>query len=309
MMNIVGLDSLVFGVDDVAKCCQYMTDYGLIPYNVDKNGGEFKGQDGSSVVIKARDDASLPKPLPTDSMLRKTVYGVADTDTLQLIKQEMSKDREVTLLDDGSLEVTDPNGFVLGFQLTVRQPLTLPAEKVNAPGDAQRAVNCVGAVVEPNIIPRSLSHVVYFVPDRARTETFYERLGFITVDRFSNLGPFMRPAGTLEHHTLFFIETPPHMLGVEHFTFHVGGPTELMQIGRQFVQKGYESFWGPGRHIFGSNWFWYFNSPLGAHVEYDADMDLHDDSWTPRACDAAEDTSQLFNFTLVDNWQPGGGPH
>ena len=39
------------------------------------------------------------------------------------------------------------------------------------------------------------------------------------------------------------------------------------------MRAGYQSFWGPGRHKFGSNWFWYFNSPLGCHVEYDADMD------------------------------------
>ena len=55
-----------------------------------------------------------------------------------------------------------------------------------------------------------------------------------------------------------------------------------MLAGSRFVKAGYQSFWGPGRHKFGSNWFWYFNSPLGCHVEYDADMDLHDDEWTPR---------------------------
>jgi len=308
-MKIVGLDSLVFGVDDVASCCQYLSDYGLIEHKVSEAGGEFKGLDGTSIVVKARNDHSLPAPLPTNSMIRKTVYGVADSVTLEQIKSEMAKDREVTVLADGSLELVDPNGFVLGFQLTIRQPVALPAEKVNAPGDCQRPVNSIAALNDIKIIPRSLSHVVYFVPDQAETEAFYQRLGFVTVDRFSNLGPFMRPAGTLEHHTLFFIETPPSMLGVEHFTFHMAGPTEVLQAGRRFVEKGYESFWGPGRHIFGSNWFWYFNSPFGAHVEYDADMDLHDDSWQPRACDASADASQIFNFTLVDKWMPGGGPH
>ncbi len=308
-MNIVGLDSLVFGVDDVAQCCQYLTDYGLIPHNVSEAGGEFKGLDGTSVVIKARDDSSLPAPLPTASMIRKTVYGVGDRDTLVAIKAELTPDFEVIELADGSLEVTDPNGFVLGFQLTVREPVNLPAEKINAPGDNGRGVNVLGGIIDPKIVPRSLSHVVYFVPDKARTEAFYARIGFSVVDRFTNLGPFMRPAGTHDHHTLFFIETPEHMLGVEHFTFHLGGPTELMQAGKAFVDKGYESFWGPGRHIFGSNWFWYFNSPMGVHVEYDADMDLHDDAWQPRACDASADASQLFNFTLVPKWMPGGDPH
>jgi catechol 2,3-dioxygenase-like lactoylglutathione lyase family enzyme len=131
--------------------------------------------------------------------------------------------------------------------------------------------------------PRSLSHVVYFVPDAAKAEAFYvKRLGFICTDRFIGVGPFLRPAGTPDHHTLFMIQTPPQMKGCEHFTFHMGGPTEVMLAGSRFVAKGYESFWGPGRHKFGSNWFWYFNSPLGCHVEYDADMDLHDGDWTAR---------------------------
>ena len=88
----------------------------------------------------------------------------------------------------------------------------------------------------------------------------------------------------------------------------MGGPTELMQAGKRFSEKGYETFWGPGRHIFGSNWFWYFNSPFGCHVEYDADMDLHDDDWTAREAEIGEDTTQIFLFTLRENWVPSGGP-
>ena len=140
-------------------------------------------------------------------------------------------------------------------------------------------------------------------------ESFYaERLGFVTTDRFTGVGPFMRPAGTQEHHTLFCIQTPPFMQGCEHFTFHVGGPTELMQAGKRFSDKGYETFWGPGRHIFGSNWFWYFNSPVGCHVEYDADMDLHDDDWVAREANMGADASQIFRFTLGENWAPSGPP-
>jgi hypothetical protein len=118
----------------------------------------------------------------------------------------------------------------------------------------------------------------------------------------------MRPAGTQDHHTLFMIQTPPFMKGVEHFTFHMGSGTEVLLAGTRFEAKGYTTFWGPGRHLLGSNWFWYFNSPLGCHVEYDADMDLHDDSWVAREAPANADTSQLFLFTRRDKWFPSGGP-
>jgi catechol 2,3-dioxygenase-like lactoylglutathione lyase family enzyme len=305
-MNIIGPDAVIFGVDDVDACNQYVTDYGLEA----KGNGRFEALDGTAVIVLPKDDPTLPAALESGSALRKTVYGVADQQTLDAIAAELGKDREVKQLEDGSLEAKDDLGFVLGFQLTVRKPLSLASEIVNAPGSpAQRPVNAIGVHKEANPKPRSLSHVVYFVPDFAKAEAFYaDRLGFVTTDRFSNVGPFMRPAGTDDHHTLFFIQTPPHMQGLEHFTFHMAGPTEVMQAGTNMVNKGYQSFWGPGRHLFGSNWFWYFKSPFGCNMEYDADMDLHDNNWTARELPPGADNSQAFLFEYKEKWAPMGGP-
>jgi catechol 2,3-dioxygenase-like lactoylglutathione lyase family enzyme len=308
-MRIIGPDALVFGVDDVAACTQYLFDYGLTPVGADPRGGRFEALDGTAIVISRKDDPTLPRAFETANMLRETVYGVADAATLKAIEVELAKDREVRRTSDGALHVVDDMGFALAFQVTARRPLDLPAEKVNAPGaEPQRPVNELGVHPGVDPKPRTLSHVVYYVPDAAKAERFYERLGFITTDRFTNVGPFMRPAGTLDHHTLFMIQTPPFMKGCEHFTFHVGGPTEMMLAGARFSAKGYQTFWGPGRHLFGSNWFWYFNSPLGCHVEYDADMDRHDDTWIPREAPMGADSSQLFLFSLRDKWAPSGPP-
>lgn len=309
-MNIIGPDALVFGVDDVAACSQYLTDYGLTPVGASAAGGRFEALDGTAIVIAHQDDATLPPPLPTRTMLRKTVYGVADRATLDAIAAELGKDRDVRRLPDGAIDTTDDMGFALGFQVTVRRAIALPAETINAPGaPAQRGANVVAVDEQAVCRPRTLSHVVYFVPDAVKAEAFYvERLGFRCTDRLGGAGPFLQPAGTLDHHTLFLIQTPPFMQGVEHFTFHLGGPTELMQAGTRFVDKGYQSFWGPGRHKFGSNWFWYFNSPLGCHVEYDADMDLHDAAWLPRSVPMSADASQLFLFQSREKWAPSGPP-
>ena len=261
------------------------------------------------MLIRHRDHAGLPAPMGTASTLRETVYGVADESTLQAIEHELRKDREVHRTDDGVLHAIDDMGFALGFRITQRRALALPGEISNAPGSTTlREVNSLGASNEMAALPRSLSHVVYFVPDADKAEAFYTRLGFVCTDRFIGTGPFLRPAGTLDHHTLFFINTPPFMKGIEHFTFHMAGPTEVMLAGTRFVEKGYQSFWGPGRHQLGSNWFWYFNSPLGCHVEYDADMDLHDDSWAPRVEPSSADTSQYFLFEHREKWMPGGKP-
>jgi catechol 2,3-dioxygenase-like lactoylglutathione lyase family enzyme len=300
-MKVIGPDALVFGVDDVPACARYLMDYGLTAMG----GGRFEALDGTAVVIKPQSDPSLPPPMGTASMLRETVYGVADTATLDAIEAELRRDREVTR-SQGVVRAFDDLGFALAFQVTVRKPLDLPAELVNVPGATGRAANALGMDDDMAALPRTLSHVVYFVPDVAKAESFYARLGFVVTDRMGG-GPFLRPAGTPEHHTLFLIPTPPFMKGIEHFTFHMSGPTEVMVAGTRFVQKGYESFWGPGRHKLGSNWFWYFNSPLGCHVEYDADMDLHDADWIPRDLPFGAEPAQYFLFRYTEKWSPGPG--
>ena len=308
-MNVIGLEELVFGVDDQAACTQYLVDYGLNQVSSNGRVSRFEALDGTAVIVRDSLDPGLPAGEGKAPALREMVYGVADAETLESIAAEVRKDREVRRGKDGSVSCHDNSGFAVRFQLTCRRPFSAPADLTNAPGSApQRPVNTPGISPDMQSLPRTLSHVVLFVPDAASAEEFYQRLGFQTTDRFTNAGPFLRPAGTLDHHTLFLIQAPPFMKGCEHFTFHLGSGTEVLLAGARFEAKGYKTFWGPGRHLFGSNWFWYFNSPLGCHVEYDADMDLHDDTWVARSAPAAADTSQLFLFTRRDKWFPGGKP-
>lgn len=45
----------------------------------------FSALDGTGVLLRERDDPSLPAALPSGSQLRETVYGVADSTTLEVI--------------------------------------------------------------------------------------------------------------------------------------------------------------------------------------------------------------------------------
>jgi catechol 2,3-dioxygenase-like lactoylglutathione lyase family enzyme len=302
-MQIIGPDEIIFGVDDITACTAFITDYGLKPMG----DGFFEALDGTGIRIKAKDDPSLPPALPTATMLRKTVYGVTDQAALDEVKAELAKDRDIKEMEDGSFETVDNSGFVLGFRVTTRREIDLPAELVNSPGAApQRLEDKIGANEDADALPRTMSHVVYFVPNLREAESFYvDRLKFLVTDRFDDAGPFLRPRACRDHHTLFLIQTPDYMQGLEHVAFHMQGPTELMLAGTRMVNKGYESFWGPGRHKFGSNWFWYFNSPFGAHIEYDADMDLHSDDWEPRVSQSGPTNSQIFLFKSTPKWAPG----
>ncbi|MDQ1120473.1 MULTISPECIES: VOC family protein [Pseudoxanthomonas] len=309
-MHIIGPDYLIFGVDDLAACSEYLLAFGLNPVDVTDKGGLFEALDGTGVIIRHHADPSLPPPLPSSSMLRQQVYGVRDGEVLDAIEAELSKDRRVTRLADGAIEAKDDQGFELKFQVTRRRALVMPAERINAPGaPVQRGPNELGVWEQMPAAPRTLSHVVLFVPDIEVAANFYcSRLGFVVTDVLSGAGPFLQPRGNDDHHTLFFIRTPEYMKGCEHLAFHMGGPTELMVAGTRFVKKGYQSFWGPGRHKFGSNWFWYFNSPFGCHFEYDADMDKHDGEWLARETPMNAESSQIVLFEMREKWAPGGPP-
>ena len=309
-MNIIGPDELIFGVDNMDACKTFLADYGLTATQDGPEGGSYEALDGTAITLRHRDDASLPPPLRTNNMLRQTIWGVTDQAALDVIEAELRKDREVTRRNDGTLETRDDCNFEIAFRITTRRKLDLPAEMINSPGATPgRAPNVIGANEDAPAKPRTLSHIVYFTPDMEKMARFYiDRLNFVITDKFSNTGPFLRPQANDDHHVLFMIQTPEYMQGLEHLAFHMQGPTELMLAGSRMVKKGYESFWGPGRHKFGSNWFWYFNSPLGTHVEYDADMDKHDGDWIQRETEMTKDASQMFLFENVEKWAPGGPP-
>ncbi len=173
-MNIIGPDALAFGVDDVGACRDYLTAFGLKPIDVDGGGGFFEALDGTGVFVRRRDDPRLPAPMETAAMLRQTIYGVADQATVNAIGDELAKDRQVERRDDGSVEAKDDHGFALKFQVTKRRVLKMEGEKVNAPGSApQRGPNRIGVWEEMPAKPRTLSHVVCFVPDIPSAEAFY----------------------------------------------------------------------------------------------------------------------------------------
>src|SRR4051812_18112778 len=126
-MNIIGPDTLVFGVDDVDACSQFLTDYGLTPVGVDSNGGRFEAMDGTGLLIRDADDPTLPRALLTGNLFRETIYGVADAAALDAIGAELSRDREVKAAADGSLHAVDDVGFAIGFEVTRRHPFVAPA--------------------------------------------------------------------------------------------------------------------------------------------------------------------------------------
>jgi catechol 2,3-dioxygenase-like lactoylglutathione lyase family enzyme len=297
-LDIIGLNAAVLGVEDLDASRKFVGDFGLSVVDTGSDGLNAEALDGTHLVIRDARDAGLPPSVAAPPNLRETIWAVKDKGVIEAIGAELSKDRQVKLGADGLLRTYDDSGYPIAFQLSCRRQYAAEPILINVPGfPPQRAINQVACDPKATIKPRSFSHIVYFVPDLEKAERFYvERLGFAVTDRFTGCGSFLRPAGTAEHHTLFLMKVPHATIGLNHIAFHVGSGHEVMMAGMQFERKGWKPFWGPGRHIFGSNYFWYFNSPFGGAMEFDADMDMHDDSWIPRETQMGETTSAIWQF-------------
>jgi catechol 2,3-dioxygenase-like lactoylglutathione lyase family enzyme len=280
-MKIIGVDSVTLALHDVEEGQRYLRNFGLKEIDSTPKGSFFSAQDGTGLTVRHWDDPSLPAPVAAPPNMRETIWGVQDEATLAKIAAELSRDRAV-VHGEGTVRSHDEDGYPIAFQVTQRRPLAPQPSLVNVPGmTPMRPPNSVADFDSP-VIPMTLGHHVFYTLDMERAQRFYARLGFKVTDRFTGTGIFLRSGGCTEHHNLYLIQRPDTPLGLNHIAFHVRDHLQLMIAGQQFVKKGGVSAWGPGRHIFGSNHFWYFKSPFGGNLEYDADIDVVDDQWVAR---------------------------
>ncbi|KAI9711543.1 MAG: hypothetical protein M1820_002107 [Bogoriella megaspora] len=97
-----------------------------------------------------------------------------------------------------------------------------------------------------------------------------------------------RGSEPVDHHSFFMTSNPT--AHVHHCSFEIHD-VDTQYLGHAWLaQKGYESVWGVGRHILGSQIFDYWWDPNGFMVEHYADGDLVTDS-TPIGYGPAGDES------------------
>jgi catechol 2,3-dioxygenase-like lactoylglutathione lyase family enzyme len=283
-MDIVGLDTLYFESDRADACAACLSDFGLEEGGAAGGWRRFAAGNGSGIALRA---ASQDGAAPAG--LCEVVYGVRDAATLEAIAAELARDRAVRR-DHGVVHAVDDAGFAIGFRVTPR------ARRARTRARGQR--------------PESLSSVLLFVPDLAAAERFYvERLGFEVTDRITGAASFLSPDGGQDHHALCLMQAPGGQAGLDQFTFHLASGADVMRAGRSFERHGYRTSWGPGRHLLGSNWFWYFDSPFGCKIAYDADMAPRAECWEVRETAMTPDRPQFPLFSAPDHWAPRAPLH
>ncbi len=173
----------------------------------------------------------------------------------------------------GGLWLRSPDGVVIHLvvadkvspnQKTPRStPRGLPRKDASAPMRSQSS----------QVRPRWLSHVLLFSPDVSRMIEFGQSmLGLRLSDRSGGLVAFMHTPHGSDHHLLAFVQSSA--AGLHHTSWDVGSLDEVGEGSEQLRAAGYPDGWGVGRHVLGSNYFYYARDPWGSFAEYSFDIDF-----------------------------------
>jgi catechol 2,3-dioxygenase-like lactoylglutathione lyase family enzyme len=146
--------------------------------------------------------------------------------------------------------------------------------------------------------PRRLSHVLRFTPDVPRMIRFCaEILGLRLTDRSGDMIAFLHGVHGSDHHLMAFAKGDAP--GLHHSSWDVGSVDEVGCGAEQMRAHGYADGWGVGRHVLGSNYFYYVRDPWKSWAEYSFGIDFvpADVDW-PAADHLAEDSIYVWGPPL-----------
>jgi catechol 2,3-dioxygenase-like lactoylglutathione lyase family enzyme len=166
----------------------------------------------------------------------------------------------------------DPEGVLLHILVA---PKVSPESKVVArPKDVPPGTAAAPARSKAGrVCPRRLSHVLLFTSDVARSHRFHaEALGLRLSDHSGEGIAFMHGAHSSDHHMLAFAKSDGP--GLHHSSWDVATLDDVGLGMQQMLDRGHAYGWGVGRHVVGSNYFYYVRDPWGSFAEYSYDIDF-----------------------------------
>jgi catechol 2,3-dioxygenase-like lactoylglutathione lyase family enzyme len=277
-VSIRGIESLVYGVDDLETCARFYDDFGLTAERRDAAGVDYRLPEGSTVKLRLNDDPALPARYSRAPGVREVIWGVDGKASLERLEASLGTDRDV-VLSEGTLRTVDDQGIPIGFRVFERRPIEPKALLENSPGQVVRWNQHRAWYRRAQ--PKIIHHAVFGIPDVDKAVAFYTgRLGFRITDVSRGLGVFMRCDGRNDHHNLFFLRGDAPIW--HHVSFGVDSIDEVMTGADHMQRRGWTSDLGIGRHRISSTLFYYVKNPAGGQSEYSADTDYLTDEWKPR---------------------------
>jgi catechol 2,3-dioxygenase-like lactoylglutathione lyase family enzyme len=275
-LGVHSLDRFVFSVPDLDAAERFYRSFGLDARR-DENRLDLCTRESAhcwgSVFANGR-----PKKL---QYLRFSAYD-DDFDALAARFRSAGNCDPHPLSDGTGAWARDPDGTPV--QLVAGPKVSAAAKRI-----AETRPSAVpGRGAAPNrktaarVRPRRLSHVLLFTPDVPRQLAFYtETLGLRLSDRSGDIIAFMHAPHASDHHVLAFAKS--HAPGLHHSSWDVDSFDDVGLGAEMMRNDGYAKGWGVGRHVLGSNYFYYVQDPWGSFAEYSFDIDFvaADVDWAP----------------------------
>ena len=295
-LGVHSLDRFVFSVPELAPAERFYRAFGL---DVRREGDRLdlytQGNPHCWGSVHANGE---PKKLQYLS------FGAYEDDLAALQQRIRARGAsEPHRLSDGTgLWTRDADGTPIQV---VARPKSSPAAK-STPTTVAPAAPGKGAApgrsAAPAVHPRRLSHVLLFSPDVPRQIAFYsDVLGLRLSDRSGDIIAFLHGPHASDHHMIAFAKS--NARGLHHSSWDVGSFDDVGLGSEQMRTQGYAKGWGVGRHVLGSNYFYYVQDPWGSWAEYSFDIDFvpADVEW-PAADHPPEDSFYIWGPAVPDEF-------
>ena len=295
-LGVHSLNRFVFSVPELAPAEHFYSAFGL-DVRRDRDHLELRTH-GSEHCWASVHANGAPKRL---QYLSLSAYD-DDVDALAARLRARGTCEPHPLSDGRGAWVRDADGtpiqLVVGPKVTPSQK-TIPAAVAPAP---------VGQGAAPSrktarpVRPRRLSHVLLFTPDVSRQVAFYtETFGLRLSDRSGDIIAFMHGPHASDHHLLAFAKSGA--AGLHHSSWDVASLDDVGFGAELMKEQGYQKGWGVGRHVLGSNYFYYVQDPWRSWAEYSFDIDFVAESvdW-PAADHPPEDSFYFWGPTVPDDF-------
>jgi len=242
-LAILGIESLVYGVDDIPTCSRFWDDFGLTPVSRSDRESVFELASGSRVIVRAPHDCGTAEWFEGNGA-KLVVWGVDTEKNLESLVSGLTRDRDVRRDPDGTAYAVGDDGIPFALRVWNKRPIVSAPDPVNAPGYIQRLNQ--HRKWRTRARPKTLNHVVFYSPDYVGSFEFYrDRLGFRLSDHSDGFGAFARADGTHEHHSIFWLRADasfaPGRAGYMHAAFGLEDIDEVMLGVNIMAERGWKN--------------------------------------------------------------------
>jgi hypothetical protein len=297
---------------DLAQMGRFLEDFGFLTVDGPGETRYFRGHGPSPYVVAVQ-------PGERDAFVGFALAARSGEDLETLAR---ATGEAITAADGPGggrrISLTDPFGMRIDFIHGVEavEPIAVDSapEMVNTPQVKRRVNGPVRPPLRPTPIYK-LGHVVLQRPDFDGTVQWYMRhFGIIPSDvqcmpdgrpmlGFFRLNRGSEPA---DHHSVAIAEGPE--VRVLHVSFETYDLDCVGQGNQHLQARGWQHYWGIGRHILGSQVFDYWKDPTGLEWEHYADGDVMTEDYPTGYTPFTRGSLWAWGDDLPDDLRPAMTP-